>query len=50
MKALESKPESRIDERLQIEAARHDAARFAELYESNFERVYAYIARRVRSR
>jgi RNA polymerase sigma-70 factor (ECF subfamily) len=38
------------DERLQVEAARHDPARFAELYENNFERVYAYIARRVRNR
>jgi RNA polymerase sigma-70 factor, ECF subfamily len=38
------------DERLQLEAARQDPARFAELYENNFERVYAYIARRVRNR
>jgi RNA polymerase sigma-70 factor, ECF subfamily len=38
------------DERLQIEAARQDPACFAELYESNFERVYAYIAYRVRNR
>jgi RNA polymerase sigma-70 factor, ECF subfamily len=38
------------DERLQVEAARQDPARFAELYENNFERVYAYIARRVRNR
>ena len=38
------------DERLQIEAARQDPARFAELYENNFERVYAYVARRVRNR
>jgi len=49
LKALESKPDS-IDERLQVEAARQDPARFAELYENNFERVYAYIARRVSSR
>jgi RNA polymerase sigma-70 factor, ECF subfamily len=38
------------DERLQIEAARQDPACFAELYESNFERIYAYIAYRVRNR
>jgi RNA polymerase sigma-70 factor (ECF subfamily) len=38
------------DERLLIEAAQHDPARFAELYEQNFDRVYAYIARRVRDR
>ena len=33
-----------------IEAAQQDASRFAELYELHFERVYAYIARRVRER
>jgi RNA polymerase sigma-70 factor (ECF subfamily) len=37
-------------ERLAIEAAQKDPARFAELYESNFDRVYAYIARRVLNR
>jgi RNA polymerase sigma-70 factor (ECF subfamily) len=41
---------SEADERLQVEAAQRDPRRFAELYESNFERVYAYIARRVRDR
>jgi RNA polymerase sigma-70 factor (ECF subfamily) len=34
------------DERLLIEAAQRDPRRFAELYELNFERVYAFIARR----
>jgi RNA polymerase sigma-70 factor, ECF subfamily len=38
------------DERLLIEAAQQDPARFADLYEMNFERVYAYIVRRVRDR
>ena len=38
------------DERLLIEAAQIDPSRFAELYEQNFHRVYAYIARRVRDR
>jgi RNA polymerase sigma-70 factor, ECF subfamily len=38
------------DERLLVEAAQHDPARFAELYESNFERIYAYIVRRVGDR
>ena len=38
------------EERLLIEAARRDPGRFAELYERNFERVYAYVVRRVRSR
>lgn len=38
------------DERLLIEAAQRDASRFAELYERNFERVYAFVVRRVRNR
>jgi RNA polymerase sigma-70 factor (ECF subfamily) len=38
------------DERLMVEAAQRDPLRFAELYEHNFERVYAYIARRVENR
>jgi len=38
------------DERLLIEAAQNNPARFAELYENNFERVYAYIVRRVGNR
>lgn len=33
-----------------IEAARQDPARFADLYEDNFHRVYAYVARRTRDR
>jgi RNA polymerase sigma-70 factor, ECF subfamily len=37
-------------EKLLIEAAQHDPARFAKLYELNFSRVYAYIARRVGNR
>src|SRR5256884_9236848 len=37
-------------ERLRIEAAQRDRSRFAELYEDNFERVYAFIARRVHDR
>src|SRR5438046_3129321 len=35
------------DERLRIEAAQKDPARFADLYEEHFERVYAYVLRRV---
>lgn len=44
--------ESRVgaNERLLVEAAQKDPARFGELYEIHFERVYAYIARRVRDR
>ena len=37
-------------ERLLIEAAQKNPSRFAELYEANFERVYAFIARRVQDR
>ncbi|MGH7950143.1 MAG: RNA polymerase sigma factor [Candidatus Binataceae bacterium] len=37
-------------QRLLIEAAQRDPRRFAELYEDNFERVYAYIARRIGDR
>jgi len=38
------------DERLLIEAAQRDPRRFAELYQNNFARVYAFVARRVRDR
>jgi RNA polymerase sigma-70 factor, ECF subfamily len=46
LKALRKEP----DERLLVEAAQKDPARFAELYENNFERVYAYVVRRVGDR
>jgi RNA polymerase sigma-70 factor (ECF subfamily) len=46
LKALENQQE----ERALIEAAQGDPSRFAELYELHFERVYAYIYRRVRER
>ena len=42
--------ENQQDERLLIEAAQKDPGRFADLYELHFERVYAYIARRVNDR
>jgi RNA polymerase sigma-70 factor, ECF subfamily len=38
------------DDRQRIEAAQRDPARFGDLYEENFYRVYAYIARRVGDR
>src|SRR5262245_17118413 len=38
------------DERRSIEAAQRDPRHFAELYEQNFDRVYAFIARRARDR
>src|SRR2546425_1536456 len=37
-------------ERLLVEAAQRAPSRFGELYEDNFERVYAFIARRVPDR
>ena len=38
------------DERVLIEAAQADPARFADLYEKHFHRVYAYVIRRTGSR
>ena len=38
------------DERCLIEEAQRDPSRFAGLYESSFDRVYAFVARRVRTR
>jgi len=35
------------DERTQVEAAQRDPSRFADLYERNFYRVYAYVVRHV---
>lgn len=50
-----SEPAQRVrptgtDERLLIEAAQSDRARFADIYEEYFELVYTYVARRVRDR
>jgi len=38
------------DERVLVEAARADPARFLDLYERHFHRVYAYVLRRARNR
>src|ERR1700680_2192414 len=38
------------EERLMVEAAQKDPTRFAELYEINFARVYAFVTRRVGDR
>jgi len=38
------------DERLLVEAAQRDPAKFGELYERHFHRVYAFVVRRVRDR
>ena len=45
MKAVQEASERRL-----IEAAQQDPSRFAALYELHFERVYAYVSRRVRHR
>ena len=51
MKALGKEADDRSkNDRLLIAAAQADPARFAELYENNFERVYAYVLRRVGDR
>jgi RNA polymerase sigma-70 factor, ECF subfamily len=39
-----------VEERLLVEAAQHDPARFTDLYEANFERIYAFVSRRVHAR
>lgn len=43
-------PAKEADEKLLVEAAQKDPRRFADLYEANFERVYAFVARRMRDR
>jgi RNA polymerase sigma-70 factor, ECF subfamily len=43
-------PATEDHERLLIEAAQKDPSRFAELYEENFARVWAFVVRRVRDR
>jgi RNA polymerase sigma-70 factor (ECF subfamily) len=39
-----------VDERLAVEAAQKDRAKFGELYERHVDGVYAYVVRRVRDR
>jgi len=39
--------EAETDERLLIEAAKRNPLRFSELYEANFDRVYAFVVSRV---
>ena len=38
------------EERLLVEAAQKDPGRFGDLYDMHFERIYAFVARRVRDR
>lgn len=47
---MEPDSSDRDSERLRIEAAQQDPRRFGELYEEHFERIYAYVVRRVRDR
>ena len=42
--------ESELDEKVLIETAQRDPRRFADLYRMHFDRVYAYVARRVTTR
>ncbi|MGH7644352.1 MAG: RNA polymerase sigma factor [Gemmatimonadales bacterium] len=42
--------ENELDEKLLIETAQRDPRRFADLYRMHFDRVYAYVARRVATR
>jgi RNA polymerase sigma-70 factor (ECF subfamily) len=47
---LSLKPVQEASERRLIEAAQQDPSRFAALYEIHFERVYAYVSRRLANR
>jgi RNA polymerase sigma-70 factor, ECF subfamily len=50
LKAPKTEADTGNDELLLVEAAQKDLARFGEIYERHFDRVYAYIARRVDNR
>jgi RNA polymerase sigma-70 factor (ECF subfamily) len=41
---------SELDEKLMIEAAQRDPRHFADLYQMHFDRIYAYMSRRVATR
>ncbi|MBZ5723690.1 MAG: RNA polymerase sigma factor [Acidobacteriia bacterium] len=49
-KPAESIARTDTDERLLVEAAQKDPAKFGDLYELHFEKIYAFIGRRVRDR
>ncbi len=49
-RSLRQSQTAEADERLLIEAAQRDPARFAELYDLYFDRIYAYVAWRTASR
>jgi RNA polymerase sigma-70 factor (ECF subfamily) len=50
LKAPRTVADSGNDEQLLIEAAQRDPARFGDLYERHFDRIYAFVARRVGNR
>ena len=50
VKPVSSGSRGDAEERLLVQAAQKDPARFSELYERNFHRIYAFIVRRVRER
>jgi DNA-directed RNA polymerase specialized sigma24 family protein len=49
-RSLRQSQTAEADERLLIEAAQRDPARFAALYDLYFDRIYAYVAWRAASR
>jgi RNA polymerase sigma-70 factor (ECF subfamily) len=49
-KSVSGDPPGAMDERLLVEAAQRDPAKFDQLYELHFERVYAFVASRVQDR
>ena len=49
-RSLRQSQTAELDERLLIEAAKRDPARFAALYDLYFDRIYAYVAWRAASR
>jgi RNA polymerase sigma-70 factor, ECF subfamily len=49
-KPAQSNRRAEAKERLLVEAAQKEPSRFVELYETHFERVYAFVVRRVRDR
>jgi RNA polymerase sigma-70 factor, ECF subfamily len=49
-KSVSKGSRAEAQERLLVQAAQKDPARFAELYEEHFDAIYAFVARRVQSR
>jgi RNA polymerase sigma-70 factor, ECF subfamily len=49
-RAATKAPSEFVDERVLVEAAQRDPASFGTLYEIHFERIYAFVIRRVRDR